>query len=162
MKCVVVILIGAQICAILAVRIPESFQHNPSSPSCGSLINLIVNFFMGLSVGASVCAAQGIGAKNRDAVQKVVHTAVLAAVICGVFIATVGMIFAKPLLGLMGTDDAVIDQAARYMRAFFCGTPASMIYNYCAGILRSDGDTKHPLAFLTVAGIVNEIGRAHV
>lgn len=123
--------------------------------SCGSLINLIVNFFMGLSVGASVCTAQGIGAKNRDAVQKVVHTSVLAAVICGTFIATVGMIFAKPLLELLGTDPAVIDQAALYMRAFFCGTPASMLYNYCAGILRSDGDTKHPLIFLTVAGIVN-------
>ena len=123
--------------------------------SCGSLINLIVNFFMGLSVGASVCAAQGIGAKNRDAVQRVVHTAVLAAMICGVFIALAGMIFAKPLLGLMGTDPAVIDQAALYMRAFFFGTPASMIYNSCAGILRSDGDTKHPLIFLTVAGIVN-------
>ena len=123
--------------------------------SCGALIGVIINFFNGLAVGTGVCAAQSIGAKRYDEVEKVVHTSVVTAFALGTFVATVGVLFARPLLGLMGTDASVLDQAARYMQAYFLGAPANMLYNYCAAILRSKGDTTRPLLFLTVAGISN-------
>ncbi|MBE6633198.1 MAG: MATE family efflux transporter [Ruminococcaceae bacterium] len=123
--------------------------------SCGSLIGIIVNFFMGLSVGAGVCAAQAFGAKQYDEVGEVVHTAAITAVVCGTAVAVVGMIFCRPLLQLMGTDPVVLDQAAPYMIAYFAGAPANMLYNYCAAILRAKGDTSHPLLFLSIAGCVN-------
>ena len=123
--------------------------------SCGALIGVIINFFFGLSVGAGVCTAQSIGAKRPDEVEKVVHTAALTALILGSFVAVMGMILARPLLSAMGTDPAVLDQAAPYMCAYFAGTPANMLYNYCAAILRSKGDTTHPLIFLTIAGASN-------
>lgn len=123
--------------------------------SCGSLINLIINFFFGLSVGAGVCIAQELGARQYDAAGKTVHTSVLTALICGVAVAVIGFVLARPLLTLMGTEPEVLDEAVPYMRAYFAGAPANMVYNYCAAILRSDGDTTHPLIFLSVAGVVN-------
>lgn len=123
--------------------------------SCGSLINLIVNFFFGLSVGAGVCVAQDLGAKRYDDVQRVVHTSVLTALISGTVVAGIGIVFARSLLTLMGTEPAVLDQAVPYMCAYFVGAPANMVYNYCASMMRSNGDTVHPLAFLTVAGVTN-------
>lgn len=123
--------------------------------SCGALSGVIINFFFGLSVGAGVCTAQSIGAKHYDEVKKVVHTAALTALVLGSFVAVIGMLFARPWLSLMGTDPAVLDQAAPYMCAYFAGAPANMLYNYCAAVLRSKGDTTHPLIFLTVAGVSN-------
>lgn len=125
--------------------------------SCGSLINLIITFFFGLSVGSGVCAAQYLGAKQYDEVEKVVHTSVLTALICGSGVGVLGIVLARPLLTLMGTDPSVLDQAVPYMCAYFMGAPANMVYNYCAAILRSDGDTMHPLLFLSVAGGANVI-----
>lgn len=125
--------------------------------SCGALINLIINFFFGLSVGAGVCAAQELGAKQYDEVRKTVHTSVLTALVCGAIVAVVGFVLARPMLTLMGTEPEVLDEAVPYMRAYFVGAPANMVYNYCAAILRSDGDTTHPLAFLSVAGAVNVV-----
>ena len=123
--------------------------------SCGSLISVLINFFVGLAVGTGVCTAQSIGAKRDDQVQKVVHTSVILALILGCFVGVVGFAFARPLLALMGTDPSVLDQAAPYMQAYFVGVPASMLYNYCAAVLRSKGDTSRPLIFLTVAGFSN-------
>ena len=123
--------------------------------SCAALINLIVNFFIGLSVGSSVCAAQSIGAKHYDKVQQVVHTSILTALVAGILLAIAGMGLSRPLLALMGTPAEILDQASLYMCAYFAGAPASMIYNYAASILRSDGDTKNPLIFLSIAGVVN-------
>ena len=125
--------------------------------SCGSLIAVMINFFNGLAVGTGVCTAQSIGAKRYDEVEKVVHTSVLTALAMGTFVAAVGISFARPLLALMGTDASVLDQAARYMQAYFLGAPAHMLYNYCAAVLRSKGDTTRPLMFLTVAGISNVV-----
>ena len=123
--------------------------------STGSLNNLIVGAFMGLSVGSGVCAAQYIGAREYEKVRKVVHTSVLTAVILGFIVGVFGFIFAPQLLRLMDTPENVIEYAVLYIRIVFCGLPASLLYNYCASILRSSGDTKHPLIFLTVSGIVN-------
>ena len=125
--------------------------------SCGSLINLLVNLFFGLSVGAGVCVAHDIGAKAYDQVEKTVHTAVLASLVCSAFVMVFGIVAARPLLILMGTEESVLGQAVPYMVAYFCGIPANMLYNYCASMLRSTGDTVRPLTFLSVAGVVNVV-----
>lgn len=125
--------------------------------SCGSLANLIVQLFMGLSVGAGVCVAHEIGAKRQGELESVVHTSVIVALVSGFLVTVFGLIAARPLLILMKTDPEVLDEAVLYMRAYFCGMPASMVYNYCAAMLRSAGDTVRPLRFLSVAGVVNVI-----
>lgn len=121
----------------------------------GALINLIVNLFIGLSVGAGVSVAQFLGAKKSDAVRRVVHTAIPAAFLSGAFLTVVGVAGARWFLELMDTPDNVLPLSATYMRIYFCGMISSMIYNFGAAILRAAGDTKSPLIYLTVAGVVN-------
>lgn len=123
----------------------------------GALTNLIVGLFMGLSVGAGVLVAHGIGANDRDRVQKVVHNSVLLAAVLGIVVASVGFTFAPQLLRLMDTPETVLAGATLYLRIILCGVPASMLYNYCASMVRSMGDTKHPLIFLTISGVVNVV-----
>ena len=125
--------------------------------SCGAIIHLVINIFMGLSVGAGVCVAHAIGAKEFDNTEKTVHTAVYTALIGGAFVTAVGIIFAPQLLDLIGIESSIRPEAILYMRAYFCGMPASLLYNYCAAMLRASGDTTRPLGFLTVAGVVNVI-----
>ncbi len=125
--------------------------------SCGALTNLIVNLFMGLSVGAGVCVAHAIGAKQYEDVSRVVHTAVLASLVGGAVVTVIGIGMAPTFLTWMKTDPAVLEQAVPYMRAYFCGMPASMLYNYCASMLRSSGDTVRPLAFLSAGGVINVV-----
>lgn len=122
---------------------------------CGALINLIINLFIGLAVGAGVMAAQDIGAKRYEGVKKLVSTALTASIVGGIFVGTLGFFLAEPLLMLMGTRDEVLIEAVPYMRAYFCGIPGCLIYNYMAAILRSTGDTKRPLYFLSAAGFAN-------
>ena len=123
----------------------------------GALINLLVNVFMGMSVGVSVNVARAWGAKNEDAVSRTVHTAIPAAAIIGSFVMLLGFFGSKTFLGWMGTPDDVIGLATLYMRIYFLGMPASMLYNFGAGILRSIGDTRHPLIFLSISGVVNVV-----
>ena len=123
--------------------------------ACGSLTGLLVNLFIGLSVGAGVCVAHAIGARDEERVHRTVHTAVLLSLIGGVIVTLLGVFLARPLLSLMNTPRAVLDEAVPYMRAYFYGMPASMLYNYCAAMLRSEGDTSRPLVFLSIAGVVN-------
>ena len=125
--------------------------------STGSLINLIVNLFIGLSVGANVAAARFFGAKDDRGVHEVVHTAMLLSVIGGIGVGIVGFTCSKTFLGWMDSPPDVIDQAALYMKIYFCGMPAQMIYNFGASILRAIGDTRRPLIFLTVSGAVNVV-----
>ena len=123
--------------------------------STGALINLIINIFMGLSVGACVITAQRFGAGDRKALSDVVHTSMLAALICGVVVGVAGFFLARPMLAIMDTPDDVIDKAALYVRIYFAGLPALMLYNFGASILRGIGDTRRPLYFLTASGLVN-------
>ena len=127
--------------------------------SCGPLINLLVNAFMGLSVGTGICVAQGIGAQREKEVRDVVHTSLLGGLICGLFVGVFGFIMCEPLLKLMmggGEDTArTLAQAVPYMRAYFVGMPAMMVYNFLASALRSSGDTKRPLIFLSISGLIN-------
>ena len=121
----------------------------------GSLINLIVNLFIGLSVGAGVAVAQGIGAGNREGVKNAVHTAVPTALVSGAVLTAIGVPCARQFLTWMGTQPDVIDKSTVYMRIYFCGMIASMLYNFGASILRASGDIKSPLLFLALAGVVN-------
>ncbi len=123
--------------------------------STGSLTNLILGIFMGLSVGAGVCVAHSIGAKQDRDVHEIVHTSVLVSLVLGTLVALIGYILAPELLQLMDTPEDVIKQASLYVRIIFIGAPASILYNYCAAMLRASGDSKRPLIFLTVSGIVN-------
>ena len=122
-----------------------------------SVTNLMVNLFIGFSVGAGVSVAQAIGAKRSDSVSRAVHTAVLISVLCGAVLTVIGVIFCKDFLVLMGTPDDVVDLSAVYMRIYFSGIIFTMLYNFCAAILRAVGNTKAPLVFLTIAGVVNVV-----
>ena len=123
--------------------------------SCGAIINLVVNVFLGLSVGAGVCVAHAIGAKEFEDVEKTVHTAVYTALIGGVLTTAVGLALTPQLLGLIGVESSIFPEAILYMRAYFCGMPAALLYNYCAAMLRASGDTARPLGFLSIAGVAN-------
>jgi len=125
--------------------------------SNGSIINLLTNVFMGLSVGANVLVARYFAAKQEQELRKTVHTAITISVICGVILAIVGVVAAKQLLIWMQSPAEVIDLATLYLRIYFIGMPATMVYNFGAAILRGVGDTKRPLYYLAFAGIVNVI-----
>lgn len=134
------------------------FRGNLSVGAVGatsSIINLIINLFIGLSVGAGVTVAQALGAGNAKEVHRTVHTAIPAAVLSGVFLTAFGMIFAEKILQLVGTPDDIINLSAAYLKIYFGGVIFVMLYNFGAAILRAAGDTKSPLIFLTIAGVIN-------
>lgn len=119
------------------------------------LHNMMVNVFLGLSVGAGVVVAKKFGAGNMQGLRKTVHTTVTLGGIMGIACMIVGILFCKPLLGVMGTPSAVIDTSALYMRIVFLGIPGAMVYNFGAAILRSVGDSKRPLYILASTGLLN-------
>ena len=123
--------------------------------STGALINLLVNVFMGLSVGASVVVARAYGAGDNRSVSTGVHTAITVAGVAGVLVGVLGFVASHPLLKWMGSPDDVLDMATLYMKIFFVGMPANRLYNFGAAILRAVGDTRRPLYYLTVSGILN-------
>lgn len=125
--------------------------------SNGSIINLLINVFMGLSVGANVLVARHFAAKQEDRLRKTVHTAMSVSVISGVFLTVLGLLVAKQILVLTQSPPEVIDLSALYLRIYFLGMPATMAYNFGAAILRGVGDTRRPLCYLSFAGIVNVI-----
>jgi len=123
--------------------------------STTALINIFTNLFIGISLGANVLAARFYAAQKDKEMSETVHTAIMLALISGVVMLFVGIFFARGALELMGTPDDVIGQSTLYMRIYFAGMPFFMLYNYGAAILRAVGDTKRPLLFLIVSGIVN-------
>lgn len=125
--------------------------------STGALINLLTNMFIGFSVGANVLVARYYGAGKPDEVSETVHTSVMLSIIGGILLAAIGIIFASPLLELMGTPENVLPLAALYVRIYFAGMPMILLYNYGSAILRAIGDTKRPLYYLAIAGVLNII-----
>ena len=123
--------------------------------SVGSLNNMIISLFIGLSVGANVLVARYTGSRNDRAVSDTVHTSVLLSLAGGVLLMIIGVALARPLLELMGSPEDVIDLAVLYVRIIFLGMPVQMLYNFCAAILRAVGDTQRPLYYLSIAGVVN-------
>lgn len=123
----------------------------------GSITNLIVNLFIGLSVGAGVTVAHAIGSREEEAVHRTVHTALPAALISGVILTVIGVAFSETFLRLMDTPETVLPLSAVYMKIYFGGITFTMVYNFCASILRAAGDTKSPLIFLSIAGVINVV-----
>lgn len=123
----------------------------------GAIINLIVNLFMGLSVGTSVIVAQDRGAERPDAVSRSVHTSITLSIIAGIIVMVLGLLLCQPLLIMVGTPLDIIDLSTIYMKIYFLGIPASMIYNFGAAILRAVGDSRRPMYYLAISGVVNVI-----
>lgn len=125
--------------------------------STGPLNMLIVNLFMGLSIGVNVVCARCYGARQNHDLKEAVHTAVLIAGISGFILIFLGIGLSRPLLRLMDTPEDVLDQAVLYMRIIFAGMPATMLYNFGSAVLRAVGDTKRPLYYLLTAGVLNVV-----
>ena len=125
--------------------------------STTALINVFTNLFIGVSLGANVLAARFYATKQEKQMSETVHTAVTFALISGIVMVFVGLFFSKAALLLMDTPSDVIGQSALYMRIYFSGMPFFMMYNYGAAILRAVGDTKRPLIFLIVSGVINAV-----
>ncbi|MGN1115438.1 MAG: MATE family efflux transporter, partial [Candidatus Ornithomonoglobus sp.] len=125
--------------------------------SNGPVINLLINIFVGISVGANVVISRLIGEGRTQRISAAVHTAIVIAVISGLFVTGVGLAITRPVLQLISTPEDIIGLASTYLRIYFLGIPFLMLYNFSAAILRSCGDTKRPLICLTFSGIVNVI-----
>lgn len=123
----------------------------------GALTNLFVNLFIGISTGVSVVVANAVGARDKESVRKLVHTAMPIALIGGIVLSFAGVIFCEPLLTLMDTPPTILPKSALYMKIYFSGIIFSLVYNFGAAILRAVGDTKSPFVFLTIGGVANVI-----
>jgi putative MATE family efflux protein len=123
--------------------------------STGSLINLIIQLFMGLSVGANVIMARCYGAKDQDKAERVVYTSMIFSVVFGIILGVIGMLMSRTFLEWMQSPIETIDQSSAYLFIYFIGLPFSMIYNFGAAIFRAIGDTKRPFTFLALSGIIN-------
>ena len=120
-----------------------------------SLTNLMVNFFIGLSVGTGVTVAHALGSREEKVVHRAIHTAIPTAIISGVILTILGVSCSGFFLKRMGTPETVLPLSSVYMRIYFSGVTFTMLYNFCASILRAAGDTRSPLVYLTIAGVAN-------
>lgn len=125
--------------------------------STSSLINLITNLFIGLSIGCNVVVAKHIGEKDTEKISNSISTSIVISIVGGIAMGIIGFFLAKPALKMMGSPDDVINLSTLYLKIYFLGMPAVMIYNYGAAILRAQGDTRRPLNYLLFAGVINFI-----
>ena len=125
--------------------------------SCAPLINLIINLFVGISLGATVVLASTLGANQEDRIHDLTHTIFSLGIIFGIITGIVGVVFARTFLEWMGTKAEYLDQATTYLRIYFLGAPAFMIYTFGRAIIVATGDTKRPLIYLTTSGVLNVI-----
>lgn len=132
-----------------------SAQSLAAVSSTGALINLLTNLFVGFSLGANVVIAHANGAGDVRQVSRATHTAMLMALLSGILLAGIGFFASRPLLRLMDNPENVIDLSALYMKIFFLGMPANLIYNFGAGVMRAMGDTKRPFYYLSISGLLN-------
>lgn len=125
--------------------------------STSSVIQLLTNLFIGLSVGANVLVAQYYGAKDEQSLQDTIHTSMLLSFLCGIILTILGVATARPILKMMQAPPEVLEKAIIYMRIYFLGMTATMVYDFGSAIMRAVGDTQRPLYFLLLAGVVNVI-----
>lgn len=125
--------------------------------STGALINLLINVFMGLSIGTSVTISKCFGARDEEGMQTTIHTSIALALISGIALTFVGFFLAEPLLTLMSTPESVLVKATVYVKLYFCGMIFNLVFNFGAAALRAVGDIKRPLKILATAGIVNVV-----
>ncbi len=142
------------------VAVVGRFASSEALAAVGSnapVISLLINLFIGISMGANAVISNHIGQNNNEGIKKSINTVALVSVISGIFLLFLGLVVARPILTLMDTPNSVLDMAVDYLRIYFLGMPFFMIFNFGSAILRSVGDTKRPLYILIVAGIVNTI-----
>lgn len=125
--------------------------------STESLVNLIIQLFVGFSIGVNVCVGKYYAAKRQEEMSDTIHTSILVSVIFGAVLCVVGLFLARPMLELMGSPADVIEDSVLYLRIYFLGMPLIMLYDFAAAILRAVGDTKRPLYFQMIAGVINVI-----
>lgn len=123
--------------------------------STGSLINLITNLFIGLSVGTNVLVARFFAAKEAENLKKTIHTSVLLSIILGIFLGILGILITPEILKLMGLKDNIWRLASLYLQIYFIGMPSVLLYNFGSAVLRAVGDTRRPLLYMIISGIVN-------
>ena len=123
----------------------------------GTAITLLLNMFVGLSLGANVVCANMRGAGNTKDLRKAMHTSILLALIAGVAAMVLGLCVAVPFLSAMGCPAELMDKAAEYMRIYFVGVPFSLLFNFGSAILRAYGDTKSPMTILSISGLINVV-----
>ena len=119
------------------------------------VISLVVNFFIGIALGANVVIANAIGREDTDAVHRAVHTAVVVAVLGGVLVTVLGELAAGPVLRALNVPVEVLPYALLYLRIYLLGVPVILLYNFEAAIFRSVGDTRVPLQTLAFSGVLN-------
>lgn len=125
--------------------------------SNGPVISLLINLFLGVSMGANVIISNHIGQNDTDSIQKSIRTIEMVSVVSGLILMVIGIAAAKPILTLMGTPDDVLPMAIKYLQIYFLSIPFFLVFNFGAAILRSMGDTRRPLYILVVAGVANAI-----
>lgn len=142
------------------VAVVGRFADYKALGSVGSttlLVTLFTGFLIGMGSGVNVQTALALGAKDKKKVESTIHTSVVLCTIIGFAIGAVCFLFAEPMLSMMNTKPELIDAAVRYLKIYSLGMPAMAIYNYGNGVLSANGDTKRPLVYLTIAGILNVI-----
>lgn len=125
--------------------------------STSSLVNLLVNFFIGLGIGCNVVAANYLGSMKSEKVSRTVHTSMVLSVFGGILLTFIGVTFSRQILVLMGSPEVVLPLSTLYLKIFFSGVTPTVIYNFGASLLRAKGDTKRPLYILFVAGLINVV-----
>ncbi|MBQ6058230.1 MAG: MATE family efflux transporter [Treponema sp.] len=125
--------------------------------STSSLVNLLVNFFIGLGIGCNVVAANYLGSMKSEKVSRTVHTSMVLSVFGGILLTFIGVTFSRQILVLMGSPEVVLPLSTLYLKIFFSGVTPTVIYNFGASLLRAKGDTKRPLFILFVAGLINVV-----
>ncbi len=122
-----------------------------------SLVNLIVNTFIGISVGVNILIARRVGCRNEDGVRRASHCAIALSAVLGLLMMLLGLFLSRPLLELMDTPADILEKSSLYLTIYFIGVPFTLIYNFGAAILRAYGDTKRPMLYLTISGIINAV-----
>jgi len=125
--------------------------------SSGPLINLLIGVFSAFSLGTNVLVARALGRGEKSGISKVAHTAITLGLVAGVFLILVGELFAPLMLRLMGSPEHIIGLSVLYLRVYFIGLPGALVYNFGSALLRAQGDTKRPMYYLTLAGVVNVV-----
>ena len=122
--------------------------------TCSTLISLITGLVIGVSAGANVVTARYIGMKDKEGVERAVGAGILFALCSGIAVSIIGITFAEVFLGIVNCPDKLIGQSALYFRMYFAGVPINMVYNFCASLLRSAGDSKRPMMYLSIGGVL--------
>ena len=123
--------------------------------STGSLTNLIISLFIGVSLGSNILISKYLGEGNQEKVRRIIGLSVLVSVIFGLFLLVIGVLFSRTFLMWMGSPDELIDMASLYLKIIFLGMPIKLLYNFCASILRASGETFKPMLFLCIGGVLN-------